>query len=95
MIRKPSSILASLFARGKTPGKVKELQTHPYLKKKHFFVGTLPGYGDFNEHIINSYKMDIFGATLPMWDLECLLSILHFNLVANCAGKKNKTPYYQ
>lgn len=32
--------------------------------------------------------MDTFGATLPMWDMECLLLILHFNLVANCAEKK-------
>lgn len=31
-----------------------------------------------------------------MWDMECLLLSLHFNLVANCAEKKdNTTPYYQ
>lgn len=56
-------MLFSLFARGKIPGKVEELQPHPYLKKKYFFVGTLPGYRDFDEHTISSYKMDIFGAT--------------------------------
>lgn len=66
MIRKPFNMLSSPFARGKIPGKVKELQPHPYLKKKYFFVGTLPDYRDFDEHIISSYKMDIFGATLPM-----------------------------
>lgn len=56
-------MLSSLFARGKIPGKVEELQAHPYLKKKYFFVGTLPGCRDFDEHITSSYKMDIFGAT--------------------------------
>lgn len=31
--------MLSLFERGKIPGKVKEQQPHPYLKKKYFFFG--------------------------------------------------------
>lgn len=48
-----------LSIRSKTDGKTKELQPHPYFNKKHFFAGTLPGYSDFDEHIISAYKMDI------------------------------------
>lgn len=66
----------SLSTRGKTLGKIKELQPHPYLKKKHFFAGTWPGYSFFDEYIISSCKMDIFGARSPMYDTIWLLLIL-------------------
>lgn len=41
-----------MLSRGKIPGKVKELQLHPYFKKKYFFFRTLPDYRDFDEHIL-------------------------------------------